>query len=75
MQDGMLLTGTGLILGTAAALASGRVITGLLYGVTPSDPPTLLAVSLFLAAVASLATYLPARRAARVDPTVALRAE
>jgi putative ABC transport system permease protein len=75
MQHGMLLTGTGLVIGTAAALALGRVMTGLLYGVTPTDPPTLLAVLLFLAAVAMLATYLPARRAARVDPMVALRAE
>lgn len=57
VQHGMLLTGTGLVIGTAAALALGRVMSGLLYGVTPSDPATLLAVSLFLAAVAMLATY------------------
>ena len=75
MQRGMLLIGTGLAIGIAAALALGRVVAGLLYGVTPTDPATLLAVALFLAAVAMLATYLPARRAARVDPMVALRAE
>ena len=75
MQRGMLLIGTGLAIGSAAALALGRFMAGLLYGVTPTDPVTLLAVALFLAAVAILATYLPARRAARVDPMVALRAE
>jgi putative ABC transport system permease protein len=75
MQRGMLLTGTGLAIGFLAALALGRVLAGLLYGITPTDPATLLTVALFLAAVAMLATYLPARRAARLDPTVALRAE
>ncbi len=53
-----------------AALALGRVVAGLLYGVTPTDPVTLLTVALFLAAVAMLATYLPARQAAK-PPTVA----
>ncbi len=75
MQRGMRLTATGLAIGIAGALALGRVVAGLLYGVTPTDPATLLAVALFLAAVAMLATYLPARRAARVDPMLALRAE
>ncbi|MGH9312611.1 MAG: ABC transporter permease [Vicinamibacterales bacterium] len=75
MQRGMLLTGIGLAIGVAAALALGRVVAGLLYGVTPTDSVTLLAVAFFLAAVAMLATYLPARRATRVDPMVALRAE
>jgi hypothetical protein len=75
MQRGMLLIGTGLTVGSAAALALGRFVAGLLYSVTPTDPVTLLAVALFLAAVAILAAYLPARRAARVDPMVALRAE
>jgi putative ABC transport system permease protein len=75
MGRGILLIGAGLAVGTAAALASGRVIAGLLYGVKPADPPTLVAVALFLAGVAVLATYVPARRATHVDPMVALRAE
>jgi putative ABC transport system permease protein len=75
MHRGMLLTGTGLAIGFVAALALGRVLAGLLYGITPTDPVTLLTVALFLAAVALVATYLPARRAARLDPMVALRAE
>ena len=50
-------------------------MAGLLYGITPTDPATLLTVALFLAAVAMLATYFPARRAMRVDPMAALRAE
>ena len=75
MQRGMLLIATGLAIGLAAALALGRVVAGLLYGIRPSDPATLFAVTLFLAAVAILATYLPARRATRVDPMVALKAE
>jgi putative ABC transport system permease protein len=65
----------GLAIGIAAALALGRVVRGLLYGVRPPDPATLLAVALFLAAIAMLATYLPARRATRVDPTRALKSE
>jgi len=75
MRRGILLVGTGLAIGIAAALVLCRILTGLLYGVSPTDPITLLAVALFLAAVAMLATYLPARRAAHVDPMVALRAE
>jgi predicted permease len=75
MRRGMLLTGTGLVIGTALALGLGSVMAGLLYGVTPRDPPTLAAVAGFLLFVAALATYLPARRAARVDPLVTLRSE
>jgi putative ABC transport system permease protein len=75
MQRGALLIGTGLAIGIVAALALGRVVADLVYGITPTDPATLVAVALFLAAVAIPATYLPARSAARVDPMVALRAE
>jgi len=75
MRRAVVLVGTGLAIGMAAALAMGQLVAGLLYGIRPRDPPTLLAGALFLAAVAMLATYLPARRATRVDPMVALRAE
>jgi len=75
MQQGMLLTGIGLVIGIVATLALGRVMGSLLYGITPTDPATLLAVSLFLAAVALLAMYFPARRAATLDPMVALRTD
>jgi putative ABC transport system permease protein len=75
MQQGMRLIVAGLAIGTAAMLAVGPVIAGLLYGVTPTDPTTLLAAGLFLAAVATLAIYVPARRALRLDPMVALKAD
>lgn len=75
MRRGMRLTGVGLAIGIVAALALGRFVASLLYGVTPADPATLLAVALFLALIAMLASYLPARRATRVDPMVALRSE
>jgi putative ABC transport system permease protein len=65
----------GLALGAGAALALGRVLEGLLYGVRPADPVTLGGVVLVLGLTAALACALPARRAARVDPAVALRAE
>jgi putative ABC transport system permease protein len=75
MQRGVLLIGAGLAIGMVAALALGGLLAGLLYGVKPADPATLLAVAVVLAAVGMLASYLPARRATGVDPVVALRAE
>jgi predicted permease len=70
---GLMLVGAGLALGLAAALATGRFVTGMLYGVEPTDPVTYLAVSLTLAAVATAACLLPARRATAIDPLTALR--
>ena len=65
----------GLAAGLLAAVAIGRALRGLLYGITPTDPVSLGLVGLVLLLTASLACYLPARRAARLDPTIALRHE
>jgi ABC-type antimicrobial peptide transport system permease subunit len=74
LPHGLMLTGTGIALGMGASLALTRVMSALLFGVGPMDPVTYAAVSVGLAAVALLATWLPARRASRIDPVVALRA-
>jgi putative ABC transport system permease protein len=65
----------GLVVGLAAAAATGRALAGLLFNLTPTDPMTLGIVAVILATVALLACYLPARRATRIDPIQALRAE
>ena len=65
----------GLLLGFGAALALGRTVASVVYGIPASDPGTLAAVSLLLLSIAALAAFVPARRAARVDPIVALRTE
>jgi len=72
LRGGLHLTGIGLVLGIAAALALGRLVAGLLYGVTPVDPLTLLTVVCVVCVIAGIATYVPARRATRLDPTTAL---
>ncbi len=72
-RDGSFILGAGVALGLLLALGLGTVMKGLLVGVGPTDPLTYVVVSLGLAAVGSAASYLPARRAARVDPMVALR--
>jgi putative ABC transport system permease protein len=72
IRQGMSLTVIGVVVGLAGALALTRVIGNLLYGVTATDPATFVAIPLLLLFVALLACYLPARRAARLDPTRAL---
>ena len=72
---GMRLVGLSLALGLVASLVLGRLIAGLLYQVRPADPLTFLGIGVLLASVALLACYLPARRATRVDPALALRSE
>ncbi len=72
---GLKLVAIGLVLGVAAAMSLTRLMSTLLFGVGPMDPITYVAVSFVLGTVALVATYLPARRAARVDPVVALRTD
>jgi ABC-type antimicrobial peptide transport system permease subunit len=71
----MLLAVIGTVAGIAAALAATRLLSALLYDVSPTDPLTFAGTSALLLLVALLACAIPARRATRVDPVVALRAE
>jgi putative ABC transport system permease protein len=67
--------GAGMILGLAAAFILTRVLESLLFGISATDPVTFFGISLVLLAVAILASYLPALRATKVDPIIALRAQ
>jgi ABC-type antimicrobial peptide transport system permease subunit len=75
MRSAFLLAGLGVVLGVAGSLVVGRLLTSFLFGVTPRDPLTLIAVPALLLLVALAASYVPARRAATVAPVEALRFE
>jgi predicted permease len=75
LSEGGVLLIAGLVVGLTGALLASRLLRGLLFGVAPHDPATLAGVSLIIGAVGILACWLPAARAARVDPAVALRAD
>jgi putative ABC transport system permease protein len=75
LRQGLVLTVIGIGIGLAGALALTRVLSGILFGVEATDPATFGAIILLLSAVSLIACYLPARRATRVDPVIALRYE
>jgi putative ABC transport system permease protein len=75
VMQSVRLTAIGIVIGVGAALVVTRTLTSLIWGVEPTDPVTLLGVSILLLMVAVLASVVPARRAARTDPSVALRAD
>jgi predicted permease len=73
LRDGMILTGTGILIGLAGGLAAGRSLAGFLYGITTADAPTFVTTAVLLTAVALAACAIPAARATRVQPMAALR--
>ena len=75
LREALILVGIGLVLGVAASLALARTAASLLYELKPNDPLTIVLATVLLAGVALFAGYIPARRASKVDPMVALREE
>jgi ABC-type antimicrobial peptide transport system permease subunit len=75
VRQSAAFVGLGLVLGLTSAGAVTRYLQGMLFGLTPLDPATFITVPLMLVVVATLAVYLPARRATKVDPMVALLCE
>jgi len=75
LRQGMTLALAGILIGACAALALTRVMKSLLFEIQPADPLTFIAVSILLGTIAFAATYVPARRATRIDPIEALRYE
>jgi ABC-type antimicrobial peptide transport system permease subunit len=75
LRDVLILLAVGLALGLGVALAAGRLVASLLYGIKPNDPLQLAGAVLILACATVVAAYLPARRAARLNPMAALREE
>ena len=75
LRQGLAAVLLGVAIGFAGALASTRLLAGMVYGISTTDPMTFVVVSTILALISALAMVLPARRASRVDPLVALRYE
>jgi len=75
VRQGMALAFSGVMIGLAAAFLLTRLIRSLLYGVQATDPITFAGISLLLAIIALVASYIPAQRAARIDPLISLRSE
>jgi putative ABC transport system permease protein len=73
LQKGVVLAGAGILTGVIISAATASIMESVLYGVRPHDPAVFLTVPLLLLGVAALASYLPARRATKVDPMLALR--
>lgn len=75
LTEGSVLLAIGLVLGVAGASASAGVIRGLLYGIVPHDPVTFVGVAVTMAAIGIGSCWIPALRAARIDPAIAMRSE
>ena len=75
LREGVTMTAAGLLCGLAGAVVLTRLMASLLFGVSATDPGVYVGISLLLLSVAVAACYLPARRATRIDPMVALRCE
>jgi putative ABC transport system permease protein len=75
LRQGFILAAIGIVIGVAAAAGAARVIRSLLFGVSSGDPLTFVAASVLIASIAAVACYIPARRAALIDPVIALRTE
>jgi ABC-type antimicrobial peptide transport system permease subunit len=75
LREILILVTSGLVIGVPAALAGDRLVSNMLFGLKPIDPVTLVSATIVLLMVAAIAGYLPARRASRADPMVALRCE
>jgi putative ABC transport system permease protein len=75
LKQGLVLAGLGVLVGLGGALMITRVLQSLLFGISATDPLVLTAVAILLGVVTMIGAYLPARRAARIDPAIALRVE
>ena len=75
MRDGLVLTATGLAIGLGASYFAARLLKALMFGISETDPATFAIAAAFILVVGAAAAYLPARRAASVDPVIALRAD